>query len=32
VNGADATPNPFVATVIVAVLLLNTPEAPAPEL
>src|SRR6266404_4186426 len=30
VNGADATPNPFVATVIVAVLLPNTPEAPAP--
>jgi hypothetical protein len=30
VNGADATPDAFVATVIVAVLLLNTPEAPAP--
>jgi hypothetical protein len=30
VNGADATPDPFVATVMVAVLLLNTPEAPAP--
>src|SRR5882672_5530328 len=30
VNGADATPNPFVATVIVAVLLLNTPDAPDP--
>src|SRR4029077_3670755 len=30
VNGADATPDAFVATVIVAVLLLNTPDAPAP--
>jgi hypothetical protein len=30
VNSADATPNPFVATVIVAVLLLNTPDAPDP--
>src|SRR6266436_3477203 len=30
VNGADATPDAFVATVIVAVLLPNTPEAPAP--
>src|SRR5712692_9275749 len=30
VNGADATPLAFVATMIVAVLLLNTPEAPAP--
>src|SRR2546429_80005 len=30
VNGADATPNAFVATVIVAVLLLNTPDAPDP--
>src|SRR6266850_1920430 len=30
VNGADATPNPFVATVIVAVLLLKTPDAPDP--
>ena len=29
-NGADATPAAFVATVIVAVLLLNTPEAPEP--
>jgi hypothetical protein len=28
VNGAEATPNTLVATVIVAVLLLNTPEAP----
>src|SRR3989440_328220 len=28
VNGADATPNAFVATVIVVVLLLNTPDAP----
>src|SRR4029077_19488508 len=30
VNGADATPDAFVATTIVAVLLLNTPEAPDP--
>jgi thiamine transporter ThiT len=30
VNGAEATPDAFVATVIVAVLLLNTPEAPEP--
>src|SRR2546430_2548813 len=30
VNGADATPNAFVATMIVAVLLLNTPDAPDP--
>src|SRR5260370_1302420 len=30
VNGADATPEPFVATMIVAVLLLNTPDAPEP--
>jgi hypothetical protein len=30
VNGAIATPDAFVATVMVAVLLLNTPEAPAP--
>jgi hypothetical protein len=30
VNGAAATPDAFVATVIVAVLLLNTPEAPEP--
>src|SRR5882672_9802191 len=30
VNGADATPNPFVATVMAAVLLLNTPDAPDP--
>ena len=30
VNGADATPNAFVATVIVVVLLLNTPDAPDP--
>ncbi len=30
VNGADATPDAFVATVMVAVLLLNTPDAPAP--
>src|SRR5271169_822059 len=30
VNGADATPDAFVAIVIVAVLLLNTPEAPEP--
>jgi len=30
VNGADATPDVFVATVIVAVLLLNTPDAPEP--
>src|ERR1700746_1580968 len=30
VNGADATPDAFVATTIVAVLLLNTPEAPEP--
>ena len=30
VNGADATPDAFVATVIVAVLLLNTPDAPLP--
>src|SRR5882672_5114008 len=30
VNGADATPNPFVATVIVAVLLLKIPDAPDP--
>ena len=29
-NGADATPDAFVATVIVAVLLLNVPEAPDP--
>ena len=29
-NGADATPDAFVATVIVAVLLLNTPDAPLP--
>ena len=28
VNGADATPEPFVATVIVVVLLLNVPDAP----
>jgi hypothetical protein len=30
VKGADATPDAFVATMIVAVLLLNTPEAPDP--
>jgi hypothetical protein len=30
VNGADATPDAFVATVIVAVALLKTPEAPEP--
>jgi hypothetical protein len=30
VNGADATPDAFVATVIVAVLLLKTPDAPVP--
>jgi hypothetical protein len=30
VNGAEATPDAFVATVIVAVLLPNTPEAPDP--
>jgi hypothetical protein len=30
VNGAEATPDAFVATVIVAVLLLKVPEAPAP--
>jgi hypothetical protein len=30
VNGADATPEALVATVIVAVLLLKTPEAPEP--
>jgi hypothetical protein len=30
VNGAEATPEAFVATVMVAVLLLNLPEAPAP--
>ena len=30
VNGADATPDAFVATTIVAVLLLNTPDAPDP--
>jgi len=30
VNGADATPDALVATVIVAVLLLNNPEAPDP--
>jgi hypothetical protein len=30
VNGADAIPDAFVATVIVAVLLLNTPDAPEP--
>src|SRR2546429_120673 len=30
VNGADATPSAFVGTVIVAVLLLNTPDAPDP--
>ena len=29
-NGADATPDAFVATVIVAVLLLNRPDAPDP--
>ena len=29
-NGADATPDAFVATTIVPVLLLNTPEAPDP--
>ena len=29
-NGADATPDAFVVTVIVAVLLLNTPVAPEP--
>ena len=28
VKGADATPNPFVGTVIVLVLLLNVPDAP----
>jgi hypothetical protein len=30
VNGAEATPDAFVATVIVEVLLLNTPDAPDP--
>ena len=30
VRGAEATPEAFVATVIVAVLLLNLPEAPEP--
>jgi len=30
VKDADATPDPFVATTIAAVLLLNTPEAPDP--
>jgi hypothetical protein len=30
VNGAEATPDAFVGTVIVAVLLLNTPDAPDP--
>ena len=30
VNGADATPDAFVATVIVAVLLLKVPDAPEP--
>jgi hypothetical protein len=30
VNGAEATPEAFVATVMVAVLLLNLPEAPEP--
>jgi hypothetical protein len=30
VNGAEATPDPFVATTIVAVLLLNLPDAPEP--
>jgi hypothetical protein len=30
VNAADATPDAFVATVIVAVLLLNRPDAPEP--
>jgi len=30
VNGADATPEVFVATVMVVVLLLNTPDAPDP--
>jgi hypothetical protein len=30
VNGADATPEAFVATLMVAVLLLNLPEAPDP--
>ncbi len=30
VNGAEATPEAFVATVIVAVLLLNLPDAPDP--
>jgi hypothetical protein len=30
VNAAEATPDPFVATTIVAVLLLKTPEAPDP--
>jgi hypothetical protein len=30
VNGAEATPDALVATVIVAVLLLNTPDAPLP--
>jgi hypothetical protein len=30
VNAADATPEALVATVIVAVLLLNTPDAPEP--
>ena len=30
-NGADATPDAFVATVIVAVLLLKIPEAPDPS-
>jgi hypothetical protein len=30
VNGAEATPDAFVATVMVAVLLLNLPDAPDP--
>jgi len=30
VNGADATPDAFVATTMVAVLLLNLPDAPVP--
>ncbi len=30
VNGAEATPDALVATVIVVVLLLNTPDAPLP--
>src|SRR2546427_64950 len=30
VNGADATPNAFVATIIVTMLLLNTPDTPDP--